>query len=59
MNAPSLSLNTVKLGKDCRDGWPGGLWPVRMVGVFRGPFEDFAFDDSGVGAVPAHRVEAL
>src|SRR5664279_3646669 len=54
-----LNLNTVKLGLDDRcGGWSGGLGPFRMVGAFRGPFEDFAFDDSGVGALPAHRVEA-
>ncbi|WP_331750677.1 NAD(P)-binding protein [Streptomyces sp. NBC_00046] len=25
-----------------------GLGPVCVVGAFRGPFQDFAFDDSGV-----------
>ena len=54
-----VKCNTVKLGLDDRcGGWSGGLGPFRMVGAFRGPFEDFAFDDSGVGALPAHRVEA-
>ncbi|MDJ0482786.1 hypothetical protein QNA17_13600, partial [Rhodococcus pyridinivorans] len=30
---------------------------VLVVRAFRGPFEDLAFDDAGVGAVSAYRVD--
>jgi len=34
------------------------LWPVRVVGAFCGPFENFAFDDSRVRASSAGWVES-
>ncbi len=55
-----LRRNTVQLRiSDCDPGSVGGLWPVRVAGAFGFPFEDFAFDHSGVGAGSACRVEAL
>jgi hypothetical protein len=36
-----------------------GLRPPEVVGAFGCPFEDFALDDPGVGAVPTFRIESL
>ncbi|MEV0490026.1 CPCC family cysteine-rich protein [Streptomyces atratus] len=44
-----LSLNTVQLvDSDGDTGAVFGLGPVCVVGAFRGPFQDLAFDDSRV-----------
>jgi len=52
--AAQLSLNTVQLvDKNCALRWFLGLRMVLVVTTFGGPFEDFAFDDAGVGALAA------
>ncbi|MGW0962194.1 hypothetical protein ACWD4K_25000 [Streptomyces gelaticus] len=49
VSAYGLRSNTVQLvGSDDVVGAVFGLGPVCVVGAFRGPFEDLAFDDSGV-----------
>ncbi|MFC9841708.1 hypothetical protein ACFVKB_49490, partial [Rhodococcus sp. NPDC127530] len=51
--------NTVQLvNKDGAFRRLSGLWMVLVVCAFGGPFEDFAFDDAGVGAVSACWVDA-
>ena len=51
--------NTVQLvNKDLAFRRLGGLWMVLVVCAFGGPFENFALDDTGVGAGSAYRVDA-
>ncbi|MGW5153340.1 hypothetical protein, partial [Rhodococcus koreensis] len=54
LRSGGLKRNTVQLvNKDVAFRRLGGLWMVLVVRAFRGPFEDLAFDDAGVGAVSA------
>lgn len=56
---PPLGAILFSLGAhDDWNGWSGGLRPVGVSGSFDVPFGHFAFDEAGVGAVAAGRVES-